>query len=245
MPRGNVAPATQARSPRPRPRPAGGRQAEQQHQDRREVEPVRPPQPGVLGHAVAAAYREQVAQHARDESCAVPDDVEQRVTITAARPSHLDSFLQTGLRRSRRQHGRAPRSAGGWPTRYTAFIHLLLRMAQGIWPPPTPASNPRERFCRPLREGYRRWLVEVRGLSTEMLRKEAIPPRASSRGSASESGSRRRRAGRNPTCRSWRRSETRCSTTCGTSGRRASIVRFSCGSASRTGPSPGARPSIP
>lgn len=90
--------------------------------------------------------------------------IRKRVDVTAARASHIDLFLASERRRYRRRHGRDP--AGGWKTHYTPSIHLIFRLAQGCWPPREPApTTTREQLRRDLRDGYRRWLLELRGLS--------------------------------------------------------------------------------
>lgn len=84
--------------------------------------------------------------------------------ITAAGSSQIELFLTVARRRYRRRLGHDP--AGGWRTHYTAPIHLLFRLACGSWPPPEPPpATEHERFSRGLRDGYRAWLLDVRGLS--------------------------------------------------------------------------------
>lgn len=96
----------------------------------------------------------------------------RRVDISIAQCSHVSSFLEAERRRYRRRHGRDPH-AGGWPTRLTATIHLLFRLAQGSWPPPAPPpSTQREHLHRELREGFRHWMIEVRGLSVLTFTKD-------------------------------------------------------------------------
>lgn len=96
----------------------------------------------------------------------------RRVCITNARRSHVSLFLEAERRRFRRHHGRYP-DAGGWTKRFTAPIHLLFRLAQGHWPPPPPPpTTSRERFRRELHDGFRQWMVEVRGLSVLTFTKD-------------------------------------------------------------------------
>jgi site-specific recombinase XerD len=83
-----------------------------------------------------------------------------------AQPAHVESYLQVRRRRYRERQGHDPPPFRSWSLRYAHPIHALLRVAQGGWPPPPPPpATPRERFCHGLREGFRRWMIETRGLS--------------------------------------------------------------------------------
>jgi integrase/recombinase XerD len=96
----------------------------------------------------------------------------QHVDISSAQCSHVSSYLEAERRRFRRRHGRDP-NAGGWSTRHTAPIHLLFRLARGSWPPPAlPPATSHERFRRELRDGFRHWMMEVRGLSVLTFTKD-------------------------------------------------------------------------
>jgi hypothetical protein len=64
------------------------------------------------------------------------------IRLEAARPDHIDAYLRVQRQRYRRQHGHAPADDTDWRSRYTASIHMLLRLAQGAWPPRTPTE-----FC--------------------------------------------------------------------------------------------------
>ena len=94
--------------------------------------------------------------HLRDSGIA-PDQVQ---------PSHVESYLHVCLHRYRERQGHEPRQSRQWRRTYARPIHELLRVAQGGWPPPPPPpTTPRERLCHDLREGFRRWMIETRGLS--------------------------------------------------------------------------------
>lgn len=96
----------------------------------------------------------------------------RRVDISTAQCSHVRSYLEAERRRFRLRHGRDP-NAGGWPKCHTAPIHLLFRLAQGSWPPPAPPpATSHERFRRELRDGFRHWMMEVRGLSVLTFTKD-------------------------------------------------------------------------
>lgn len=89
----------------------------------------------------------------------------RHVDIISAQQSHLDSYLAAERRRFRQRHGRDPDPAGGWRTRRVAPIHLLFRLAQGCWPSRSLPKTRQEQFRCELRDGFHRWMTEVRGLS--------------------------------------------------------------------------------
>jgi integrase/recombinase XerD len=96
---------------------------------------------------------------------------EQDVLVEAARPPHIESFLQLKLERYKQRYWRLPKHPRPWRARYTGAIHRLLRMLNPKWPPPEPPANECERFQREVLDGYGRWLADVQGLSKQTLRK--------------------------------------------------------------------------
>lgn len=97
----------------------------------------------------------------------------QGVLLKQAKPADVESFMQERLIRYRRRRGHMPPKLREWRQGYTGPIHRLLRLAQGCWPPPSPLpATPRDRFCRDLREGFRQWMMEVRGLSVLSFTKD-------------------------------------------------------------------------
>ncbi len=88
--------------------------------------------------------------------------------IETALPADLEGFLRKEWRVYRKRHGRAPPSSANWRRQRLAPPQLILRIAQGQWPPepPAKAGTPREVFHRELLEGYDRWMDELRGLAT-------------------------------------------------------------------------------
>jgi hypothetical protein len=46
-------------------------------------------------------------------------------------------YLRLRRREYQRRKGHLPEDDTDWRSRYTASIHLLLQLAQGVWPPPT------------------------------------------------------------------------------------------------------------
>jgi len=96
---------------------------------------------------------------------------QQGVSVEAARPVHIESFVETKLDRFKKRYRSLPRHPRQWRTGYTGAIHRLLRMLNPNWPPPEPPANEREQFQREVLDGYGRWLVDIHGLSKETLRK--------------------------------------------------------------------------
>ncbi len=91
---------------------------------------------------------------------------EAGIPTLQVQPGHVEAYLHGRLARYRRRHGHQPPKLRAWRRHYALPIQALLRVAQGCWPPHRPApTSPRERFCLDLREGFRRWMIEVHGLS--------------------------------------------------------------------------------
>ena len=88
----------------------------------------------------------------------------QSVPAEEARPQHIESFIRMKLD-SRPRRGALPRNPSRVRRRYEGPIRRLLRMLNPTWPPPEPPATDRERFQREVLDGYRRWLLDVRGLS--------------------------------------------------------------------------------
>jgi integrase/recombinase XerD len=96
----------------------------------------------------------------------------QSVPVEQVRPQHIDSFIQMKLK-SRQRSGGLPRNPSRVRRRYSGAIRRLLRMLNPSWPPPEPPGTDCERFQREVLDGYRRWLIEVHGLSEGLLRKNS------------------------------------------------------------------------
>jgi integrase len=92
-------------------------------------------------------------------------DLEARhVDIDTAQPAHVELYLQQALRRYRRRHGRAP-GYKSWRRLQADGIHMLLRLAQGRWPPVVTAIEPAEEFRREICEAYAQWMASLCGRS--------------------------------------------------------------------------------
>lgn len=97
---------------------------------------------------------------------------QQDVLIGQAAPQHIDGFIQMKVS-SRQRPGALPRNPSRVRRRYEGPIRRLLRMLNPNWPPPEPPATDRERFQREVLDGYRRWLLDVRGLSVGILRRNS------------------------------------------------------------------------
>lgn len=88
----------------------------------------------------------------------------QHINLTSVQPKDLEKYLQHALRRFRRQYGHLP-AYRDWRSAHTAPVHMLLRLAQGQWPPDLKPVTQAERFQHQIREQYVRWMVDIRGLA--------------------------------------------------------------------------------
>jgi site-specific recombinase XerD len=91
---------------------------------------------------------------------------DQGVQPEQVQPSHVESYIQRQLNRYGHRHGHQPPEMATWRRHYTRATRRLLCVVQGCWPPPPPPPTTRQgQLCRELREGFRRWVTETRGLS--------------------------------------------------------------------------------
>lgn len=88
------------------------------------------------------------------------------IPVELVRPADIEAYLRERLLQYRDRRGHEPLQVHVWRRSHLRPLEALLRMVQGRWPPPPPApATPREQFCHQLREGFRRWMIETRGLS--------------------------------------------------------------------------------
>jgi len=92
----------------------------------------------------------------------------RRTAIGDAKPETVERYLTLARQRYRQRHGHLP-DYEGWRCSHTNGIHMLLRMAQGQWPPPPPAITRAEVYRRKLCEDFGVWLTEMRGLAAETV----------------------------------------------------------------------------
>lgn len=88
----------------------------------------------------------------------------RHVDIDTAQPAHVELYLQRALRKYRRRHSRAP-GYRSWRRLQTDGIRMLLRLAQGQWPPVAAAIKPTEEFRREVCGAYARWMAGFCGRS--------------------------------------------------------------------------------
>lgn len=93
----------------------------------------------------------------------------KNVLVEAAQPEHVQAYLQEALRVYRRRHGHTPSIEAGWRCSHTSGVHMLLRLAQGRWPPEPVPENAIQEFHAGLCNEYVHWLTEYRGLATETV----------------------------------------------------------------------------
>jgi hypothetical protein len=85
----------------------------------------------------------------------------QRVAITAAQPENIERYLQRTPWTYPLRHEHSP-DYRHW--RRTP-IHMLLRLAQGQWPPASDLITPADISQLEICEAYSRWMLASRGLA--------------------------------------------------------------------------------
>ena len=95
-------------------------------------------------------------------------------------PANLATYVRAQRRRYCRRNKRAPVDEGDWRSRQTSSVHLLLRLAQGAWPPLTPLESRvqalKERLHREqLRPDTVRQYLEHARLFLSYLERRCVP----------------------------------------------------------------------
>jgi integrase/recombinase XerD len=93
----------------------------------------------------------------------------ERVDVACATGAHEPAFLAFKLNLYRKRHGHAPCDLSSWRWGYTSGVHIVMRLAQGKWPPTTVPANPQETFRRDLCNAYAQWLSDIRGLAATTI----------------------------------------------------------------------------
>ena len=97
--------------------------------------------------------------------------LEKRGTrVEHAQPADVAGYLRSERQRFHRRHRHAPTTVTRWRNSHTAGVHMLLRVAQGAWPPPLPSMTERDRFQDTLIQQYAAWMRDRYGLAAETRR---------------------------------------------------------------------------
>jgi integrase/recombinase XerD len=102
---------------------------------------------------------------------------EQGVDVVAAAAEHEKAFLIHRLEAYRKRHGREPNDLSGWRWGQTSGIHMVVRLAQGQWPPVTIPASPEDAFRLNLCDAYARWLSDTRGLAATTIPNRRVEAR--------------------------------------------------------------------
>ena len=92
----------------------------------------------------------------------------QHVDISVALPANVEWYLQRARGKYRRRHGHSP-ECKGWRSLHSNGIHMLLRLAQGQWPPVPTAVTASEILQSEIRREYAQWMAGQRGLAQETV----------------------------------------------------------------------------
>lgn len=76
----------------------------------------------------------------------------RQIQVESVRTGDADSFLRVRLRQYRHRHRRRPKNQNDWYWHHVSPITLLLRLAQGQWPPPNEIETRLEWFRKHLEE---------------------------------------------------------------------------------------------
>ncbi len=91
------------------------------------------------------------------------------VDVADATVAHEQAFLTRKLNFYRKRHGHGPSDLSSWRWGYTSGVHIVMRLAQGQWPPVTVPASPQEAFRRDVCDAYAQWLMDVRGLAATTI----------------------------------------------------------------------------
>lgn len=93
----------------------------------------------------------------------------RHISVMLATPRDELRYLRQERRRYYCRHGHVPRSPETWRSTHTSPIHLLLRLAQGQWPPAARPSTPIAVFHAQVCRAYGQWMSDFRGLAEETI----------------------------------------------------------------------------
>lgn len=91
----------------------------------------------------------------------------RHIAVEVAEPLHISCYLTSELRLFRQRYHRSPYPIRLWRNSHTGGIHMILRLAQGQWPPAAVPSTSLEAFHRQICQEYENWMRDFRGLAPE------------------------------------------------------------------------------
>ena len=74
------------------------------------------------------------------------------IRLKSVRPDDVETYLRVQRQAYRRRHGRFPADEPEWRSRITPSAHMLLRLAQGVWPPLTALESRVQDFKETLQQ---------------------------------------------------------------------------------------------
>jgi Site-specific recombinase XerD len=89
----------------------------------------------------------------------------RHIAVEAVEPSDVSRYLRRELGLYRQRHGHAPESVPVWHSTHARYIHLLLGVVKGQWPPIAAPATPIEAFQQALCQDYAQSLLAIRGLA--------------------------------------------------------------------------------
>jgi len=98
--------------------------------------------------------------------------------IDRVQPDDVAAYLRLRRLQYQRRKGHLPEDDTDWRSRYTASIHMLLRLAQGVWPPPTALESRVASFRQTLQKerlrpgSVRQYVEQARLFLTHLERQE-------------------------------------------------------------------------
>jgi integrase/recombinase XerD len=110
--------------------------------------------------------------------------VSRGIRLKAVRPGDVEEYLRTQRRRYRRRHGHRPADEAEWRSRFTSSAHMLLRLAQGAWPPLTSVESRVQSFRETLQQEQlrpgtiRQYLEQARLFLAYLERQQVLLERA-------------------------------------------------------------------
>ena len=106
------------------------------------------------------------------------------IRLKVVSPDDVEEYLCAQRRRYRRRNGHSPADDADWRSRHTASAHMLLRLAQGTWPPLTSLESRVQAFKETLQQDQlcpdtiRQYLEQARLFLAYLERQQVLLERA-------------------------------------------------------------------